>query len=670
MSQMKTQFPFNLHTPALPQRAVLLALFLMANANGTGLAPPPYELKNRHGVNVASGAVSPSLTDVSIGGALGLQHSISTFSSNFVNWEGEGPVGYRDMYYGRVLRSIHHKPPNTEYSRDQWVYVMQVFDTGGSKDFSINSNGTYTAYDGDPRHTLDFVPGTGFIWTKPDGTITTYGTTRSSYDPSGINTEIVAGVSEIKYPNGFTVSVSSDGIGGSVYGVTTNTGYQLKYVYTPANTTLDLPDDPTNDRIPPIGWYLPKYIVGINNTIDYCPSQSTYGVFSSIADACGNQLTRAWPTATHNWPGGMPRVMYLGETTFSVTNALGGVTEFKNRPYPYPDCPAPGGGTTNADPKYRTPRIVAIKPAEASSPTVNYEYKSDCVGVNGSSPWTYYIVSSIAKVSTSYIGTDTIAYTTGTPYYQSNSVTLHAFINGAGGYNSINTVYSDIDFGLMTIDAWNVYSTFEQARSNRMLTTTDKLSGVVTELFYDGRYNLTMVKKNGQIVQTAAYPTTCDNRKTCNQALWIKDARNNQTDYEYDPYSGQVTRVRQPADITGVRPETRYTYEPKYAYYKKTNGSYFEQASSPVYLLTRERKCIKTAMLADGSGCSGGATDEITTDYEYGSANAPNNLNLHGVVVTAFVNGAPQVRRTCYAYDAYSNRIGETKPQAGLTNCP
>ena len=639
-----------------------------ASASAASLAPPPYELMDRHGVNVATGQVSPSLTDVSIGGStLGLSHSISTFSSNFVNWEGEGPLGYRDRFYGRVMRSIHHKPPNTEYHPENWVYVMRVFDIGGSIDFSINPDGTYVAYNGDPRQTLEFRPGFGFVWTKSDGTVVTFRYAGDSF-PSGIIGPI-AGVSEIKYPNGFTVTVSSTDVGALIFGAATNTGYQLKYVYTPQNVVLELPDDPTNDHIPGVaGWTMPRYVAAINNAIDFCPMDTIYGVYNSLSDACGGQLTQEWPKATYNWPGGMPRVMFLGETVFSVIDANGGVTEYTSRPYQMPFCPTVDGGTRQDDPKYRTPRIVAIKNANSTVPAINYEYISKCFLQGLPQWWSYFSAGPIAQVASSYIGSDVNGYSIGNPYTPAEGVSPTTSINGGGGYRGINYVYTNIDFGISKFDAWDKFAAFEQMRSNRLLSVTDKLSGAVTEPGYDARYNVTSIKRNGAVIQTAGYPSTCDSRKTCNQATWVKDANGNQTDYEYDPNSGQITRMRMPADRNGIRPETRYTYDPKYAYYKDSTGAY-QQAPSPIYLLTRERKCLTTATLGDGSGCAGGAVDEIVFDYDYGPSSGPNNLNLRGMAVTAYVDGAVQVRRTCYAYDIYGNRIGETKPQAGLTSC-
>lgn len=93
-------------------------------------------------------------------------------------------------------------------------------------------------------------------------------------------------------------------------------------------------------------------------------------------------------------------------------------------------------------------------------------------------------------------------------------------------------------------------------------------------------------------------------------------------------------------------------------------GTAYVQATTPVWLLTRERFCRTTAPA--GANCTGGAADEVVTDYDYGPNSGPNNLLLRGLAVTA--DG--ETLRTCYTYDALGRRISETKPAANLSVCP
>jgi hypothetical protein len=200
---------------------------------------------------------------------------------------------------------------------------------------------------------------------------------------------------------------------------------------------------------------------------------------------------------------------------------------------------------------------------------------------------------------------------------------------------------------------------------------------------YDARRNLILVQRvpiagAGSTLQaSAAYPSACTatDRRSCNRPTSVTDFDGNTTDYTYSAdHGGVLTETGPPSptrqtdgSIASVRPQTRNEYAQRYAWIRDAAGSYV-QSSAPVWLLVRTRSCATTA--ASGSTCAGGAADEIVTDYDYGSDSGPSNLWLRGTAVTAYVNGAPTVRRTCYGYDTAGNRISETGPNANLASCP
>jgi hypothetical protein len=195
---------------------------------------------------------------------------------------------------------------------------------------------------------------------------------------------------------------------------------------------------------------------------------------------------------------------------------------------------------------------------------------------------------------------------------------------------------------------------------------------------YDSRGNPIeekRVAKSGSgladLVRTAGYDTTCSNILTCNKPNWVKDFKGNQTDITYDPNNGGVATLTGPADANGVRPQKRLTYVQRYAWILNSTGSYVH-ASTPVWLLASEKTCRTTATVS--GACAGGASDEVTTVYEYGpdTGLVGNNLFLRGVAVTADAGGTMVTLRTCYAYDQQGNKISETKPfgTASLTVCP
>ena len=152
-------------------------------------------------------------------------------------------------------------------------------------------------------------------------------------------------------------------------------------------------------------------------------------------------------------------------------------------------------------------------------------------------------------------------------------------------------------------------------------------------------------------------------RRICNKPLSKTDYKGNQTSYTYDPAHGGVLTETGPADAAGVHPVKRYAYAQRYAWIKTSAGGY-AQATSPLWLLTSEKTCRTSATIS--GACSAGASDEVTTSYDYGPDSGPNTLLLRGKVVTA--DGISL--RTCYAYDVQGNKISETSPRAGLTVCP
>ena len=192
-------------------------------------------------------------------------------------------------------------------------------------------------------------------------------------------------------------------------------------------------------------------------------------------------------------------------------------------------------------------------------------------------------------------------------------------------------------------------------------------------LGYDHRSNVT--KKTQYIFSGAnaqspvvraelKYPETCTNTKTCNKPTWIKDAKGNKTDYTYHPASGQIATITYPADSDGIRPQTRFKYLQKYAYYIQDVSKKIKRAPTPIWVLTEKSEC-QSSNAKSGGGCQK-SDDEIKTLYDYGQPNKPNNLFLKGVTIVA--NG--KSRKICYQYDKYGNNIGETEPKANLASCP
>ena len=191
--------------------------------------------------------------------------------------------------------------------------------------------------------------------------------------------------------------------------------------------------------------------------------------------------------------------------------------------------------------------------------------------------------------------------------------------------------------------------------------------GARTELTYWGR-NVSQVRRKAKpgsglpdIVTSATYD--CSNPKICAKPLTATDANGKVTTYTYKAETGDLLTETRPADANGIQAVIRNEYVQRYAWLSNGSGGY-AQAAAPVWLLSATKTCRTTATVS--GACAGGSADEVVTSYDYGPDSGPNLLLLRGKVVTA--DGVSL--RTCYAYDAMGNRIGETSPRAGLTVCP
>lgn len=195
--------------------------------------------------------------------------------------------------------------------------------------------------------------------------------------------------------------------------------------------------------------------------------------------------------------------------------------------------------------------------------------------------------------------------------------------------NTQQVVVADTTLGVVksSKDELNRTTLFDYDTKGRPTLITYP-EGNKLQFTYDSRGNVTerraISKTPGtpaDIVITAGYSANCANAFTCNKPNWTKDARNNQTDYTYDSMHGGVLAVTSPAPTTGaVRPQTRYTYSTKQAFFKNSSGSIVASGQN-TYVLTGTSACVTLASCA-------GTADEVKTTIDYGpqAAGTANNL--------------------------------------------
>jgi len=212
----------------------------------------------------------------------------------------------------------------------------------------------------------------------------------------------------------------------------------------------------------------------------------------------------------------------------------------------------------------------------------------------------------------------------------------------------------------------NGKTTTMQYDPNGRLTRTTMPEGNYVQLTYDARGNVTerrAVSKTpgtpADIVTTASFPATCTNPKTCNQPIWTKDARNNQTDYTYDTGHGGVLTVTAPM-VGAVRPQTRYSYTSLQAYYRNSGGS-IVASGIPVLRLTGVSACQTTA------SCTG-AADEVKSTVNYGPQVTGTGNNLLPVSTSTGAGNGSLTATTAYGYDEIGNLTTVDGPLSGTAD--
>jgi hypothetical protein len=621
------------------------------------ISPPSVKLIDDFGVNLSNGQVYQSLNTVAIGGAMGLSHSLSLYTNHFFPLRGRG---YSDKFDGgsRYTQMA---------SQTQVQSVMRVYDFAGTVDFRVYVNGAlYNGVGSDVMDNYTFVPlhderdrlqvsgsNREFLdWTKADGTVSRF---RRNPNPP-LNGE--GRLAQVTSPNGFTVFVDLPN------SVSTNTGFAIVYQYEPDSRGVPACANPAagvpGANVATWAAANPRYVKAVNA--------------ASCAPTNASCLSRAWPTATFTWPAGMPRLMYCGESVFEVQTPTGTTTyRYKPHDLAYSGSNLVEGYTPG---EQISPRLYKIKPANSTVESIEYTYKNIfqifVVGVRedtvftAADPGTYptqmgffeRLVQQSGTMVTARVMDRTNEYQMGGTYIGQGSAQNLGSLDG-GVWRVIRTVVSDPPY-ITEVNTKDAKILFEASTRNYVQRVEHNTG--VTETFAYTRGNVSEIKANGTVMSHATYPPagSCDtNPKTCNLATSVFDAKNNETQYEYHPASGQVSRVIPPADASGKRAELRIDYQQYRARYFDASGNRVE--GSPIYLKSAERHCHDSNYASADPSAACAANDEVITRYYYNN----NNLLLTSVATTDW---SGKTLRTCYQYDVFGNKLGETQPK-GAINC-
>ena len=535
----------------------------------------------------------------------------SPLDGNSVNLaNGQFEVSVPELVIGQPgaggLSHVRHRVA-TGWRHDYFLTVTTTstsatVSVGGQSATFTLSGGSYTADKGDGE-TLTATTA-AYTYTMRDGTIVTFDrsmiTSNSSYYGN-----VAAVGTVIQSPSGERTSLTYTGGSYSMpippYGVINISVLRLHSVTN--NSGFELKYDYGSEFANNITeWTRIAKVTAINNSVDYC-SPATCPAF-----------TQTWPSVAYS------TAVSGSNTQESVTDALGRVTRY----------------TTNSSQK-----LVGIKrPSSSSDNTIiSYDANGRVSSVsNGAVNWGYA--------------------------WSLSGTTLTATITDPLSHQRVTTA-STSQLNLLTDrDALNHMTSYQYDGSGR-LTRVTAPEGNYIQYVYDARGNRVAsaaIAKVGSglpvISSSAGYDTACSNPRTCNKPNTSVDPRGNITNYTYDPTHGGLLSVTAPADASGTRPQTRYSYTPLYAYYKNSSGT-IVAAPVPIYKLTGVSSC------AIGSSCVGTAS-EVKAAIIYGAPGVANNLLPTSV--TSGSGDGTLTASTTTGYDMVGNRSVVDGPLPGTAD--
>lgn len=557
------------------------------------------------------------------------------------------PTGYQT--YGGVFQCTAPSPgPSLQviHGEERAIFILNT------------STGAYAPASNDGS---SFTDGGGTCtWTKRDGTQISYVGFHVSGNPLCQSNNI----SKITYPDGriltyyYHGAFSTADVNGQspILSIASNSGYLLKYTY---------PSTPTYGG--------ESSVTAINRAYETC---------DPAALSCS--LVNPWPTATLSWQiktvSTSDNFVSLGTSYNPYHHYIFTITDQGSRNYVFeldsysrvisyqpPQATAPmyyyslcnvlSDGDTLQNCFGRAKWNANKTPSDPTSQPVSQYFDMVSSSTKNGQTWTYSFNPSLG----SYPAPSSWKHTVSSPL----GTTITANGNGTPGTEQ---VYQQGPISSVTLYDGTTYA-YEGSWRNYVSRATTP-SGKVTGYGYDSRGNLQTITETPYsvsgssaptITRSATYPSPCGYIVSCNKPTSVVDGNNNQTDYTYyDTTHGGIRTMTGPA-VNGVRPQTRYFYAQRRAWYRNASGVMLPD-SGYIWVLTSTSVCKTGAASGDGCANSG---DEIRTTYDYGPDSGPNNLLLRGVVVD---DGGLSLR-TCYTYDMYSRKISETKPRAGLGSC-
>jgi RHS repeat-associated protein len=582
-----------------------LAVALLAEpafAQSASELPPVRTVVDENGIDLATGLPRVELPGISIGA-------------------GETRLAHRPYWVPESGKWLHN-------------YIMPFVEEANMVSIAIGGRtlrfdkvgGGFVAKDGGPE-TLSF---SGYQWTLTtgDGTILRFDKRNYSDGPNVVPVQVDAVISEIKYPDGETITFGYDTLEHYPYwpdgdaevferlgSATSNLGHMLKYSYK-INGTWAANGDYISSNLSK--WSIIDKIQNINMTENNCTGYEP------------GECLVSKPVEFHQYQISENAVASDShEISISINDQNYREFQFNTR---YEDF-TPNNG-------FRDGKFYVRSIKDFSAPIINriFNYEN-----NG-------------RISQFQGAGGLVNY-----YWSENGNQITASVYDSIGH--VRTVTSDKALGVVKseTDPQGRTWTFGHDSFGRVVTAVSP-SAQQFQSSYDARGNLlsTVLWPSGGgaplTLQSAVYPASCGNPVTCNLPVSTTDARGNTTDYAYDQTHGGITSIMAPA-VNGIRPTTVMEYTPHYASYKIWNGS-LVAFPTPVMRQTSISTCA-TAQYCPWS------PQESRISVTYENAAGGGQSNVRPIMVTRSAGDWSVASSTSSSYDAYGNVTSVNGPLPG-----
>lgn len=447
--------------------------------------------------------------------------------------------------------------------------------------------------------------GASFTYTAPDGTVATFSTAVKSYSTEDTVAN-TAGITSIRRLNGEIITYNYNG--------TTDSTRVLQSVTNNYGYMIHF------DYTPSTG----MKVEAINNAVDPC---------APLATTC-TSLTQAWPTLTLS--GGVWTNSLGQARSSSPTGTL---------------WPAAGGGG---------PAVTTQLVTENGGATFNFAVQtvSDNAGT-----WTYTFQDpdnvNPDEITTN-TGTDPLGHVTTVEVRWYEDHNYDDPVKKGKLLSITDPLGNKTTYGIDQRGRLTAITNPEGDKQNWTYTALGLLTG------------WTHTPKTGSPLSavsiTATYPSSpCG--VVCGLPVTVTDQRSNVTNYTYDT-AGNLLTATSPAPTSGaVRPQTRYAWQQRNAWYKQGFGSSITQNTNPIWVQIEQSQCATmTGQVGTTPALCDGLADEILTTptYQVGSSSLASNI-LPLMVSSGAGNGSLTATTTT-TYDGVSNVLTVNGPLSGTAD--